>query len=90
MTSPTKSSVDLIDYQLKLVLEVTRHGQRAPSDSQIFDLAANPDENFQVPLNLTMTGAENHHANGATIRKMIDERSPGFLSKDYLDSEIYI
>eukprot|EP00354_Favella_ehrenbergii_P000621 CAMPEP_0170455698 /NCGR_PEP_ID=MMETSP0123-20130129/3571_1 /TAXON_ID=182087 /ORGANISM="Favella ehrenbergii, Strain Fehren 1" /LENGTH=95 /DNA_ID=CAMNT_0010718913 /DNA_START=221 /DNA_END=508 /DNA_ORIENTATION=+ len=37
-----------------------------------------------------MTGAENHHANGVTIRKLIDETSPGFLSKTYSSDEVYV
>ena len=41
---------------LRLVVEVCRHGERA--SKQIFPLAENPDDNFDIPYNLTMTGAE--------------------------------
>ena len=58
------SSDDIFD--LKLIVEVTRHGQRAPE--KIFDLALNPDENFKVPHNLTKVGAKSHHATGRTLR----------------------
>ena len=78
----------LNDYKLQLVLEVTRHGQRAPGE--IYDLAANPEENFSVPMNLTMTGAESHHATGSTLRKMINEKDPGFLSEQYSSDEMYV
>ena len=47
---------------LRLVVEVCRHGERAPK--KIFPLAENPEENFEVPYNLTMTGAEHHYALG--------------------------
>ena len=43
------------DFDLKLLVEVTRHGQRAPE--KIFDLSLNPEDNFQVPHNLTHAGA---------------------------------
>ena len=40
---------------LKLVVEVCRHGERAPHT--IYPLAENPDDNFETPMELTMTGA---------------------------------
>ena len=70
------------------MLEVTRHGQRAPE--KIYNLAAHPEDNFSVPHNLTHTGAFNHHATGGTIREMLDELDPNFLSQAYEPDEIYV
>ena len=39
-----QASEDLINFKLDLLVEVTRHGQRAPE--KIFDLAKFPDQNF--------------------------------------------
>ena len=50
-------SPENVDSNRKLLLsvEVTRHGERASKN--IYPFAANPDENFTVPYNLTATGA---------------------------------
>ena len=37
-----------------------------------------------------MTGAESHHATGSTLRKMINEKDPGFLSEQYSSDEMYV
>lgn len=39
------------DAKLLLTVEVARHGERAPN--YIYDFAADPSENFSVPMNLT-------------------------------------
>ena len=78
----------LAHFELKLMLEVTRHGQRAPD--KIFDLAANPEDNFKKPMNLTHTGAKNHYSTGRTIRQMLDRIDPHFLSDSYDPSQIYV
>ena len=44
------------------MLEVARHGARAPS--VIYDLAEDPSKNFQVPMELTELGANQHYKLG--------------------------
>ena len=73
---------------MQLLVEVTRHGQRAPE--KIFDLTVDPDENFKVPHNLTHTGAENHHKTGKTLRQVLEALDPGFLSQTYDPEEVYV
>lgn len=73
---------------LRLLVEVTRHGQRAPE--KIFDLTVDPDDNFKVPHNLTRAGAENHHATGQTLRSVLDSLDPDFLSEEYDPEEVYV
>ena len=46
----------MVSFDYKFVLEVARHGARAPSI--IYDLAEDPAQNFQTPLELTLLGAE--------------------------------
>ena len=50
------------NLSLRLAVEVTRHGERAPH--YIYDFTADPADNFQVAYNLTETGAQSHYANG--------------------------
>ena len=45
----------MVTFDYKFVLEVARHGARAPSI--IYDLAEDPSKNFQVPMELTELGA---------------------------------
>ena len=55
--------------ELELVVEVSRHGERA--SKKIFDLADG--ENFQVnSKELTKTGAESHHKLGHSLREEFD------------------
>lgn len=70
------------------MLEVTRHGQRAPE--KIFDLAADPKENFKTPHNLSYIGAASHHQTGSMLREKIDSLDPKFLSHTYDPNEIYV
>ena len=70
------------------MVEVTRHGQRAPE--KIFDYALNPEDNFTVPHNLTQVGAENHHATGQTLRNTLESLHPGFLNREYDSEEVYV
>ena len=42
-------------FDYRFVLEVARHGARAPSD--LFDLAADPSKDFKVAMELTELGA---------------------------------
>ena len=42
-------------FDYKFVLEVARHGARAPSD--LFHLAADPAKDFKVAMELTELGA---------------------------------
>ena len=65
-------SPEIIDDNRKLLLsvEVARHGERAPH--HIYPFAADPDENFTVPYNLTATGAESHYENGKGLRDFFD------------------
>lgn len=81
-------ATSLEHFELKLVLEVTRHGQRAPE--KIYDLAADPEQNFKSPHNLTDAGARNQYATGNTIRDMLNEIDPDFLSNFYKPEEIYV
>ena len=76
------------ENEILLVVEVVRHGQRAPE--KIFPFAKNPDENFKIPHNLTMTGAVNHHESGKTLRKVLTNLHPGFLSEKYDKNEVYV
>lgn len=57
------------NLELRLAVEVTRHGERAPH--YIFDFTEDPADNFQVAYNLTETGAQSHYANGKGIRELI-------------------
>jgi len=70
------------------MVEVTRHGQRAPE--KIFNLTLDPEANFKVPHNLTMAGALNHHATGQTLRQVLEVLMPGFLSAEYVPEEVYV
>ena len=45
-------------YQLNMSVEIARHCEREPG--HIFDLAKNPEDNFTVPYNCTMTGVKHH------------------------------
>ena len=47
---------------LKLLIEVTRHGERAPKT--LFPLAKDPKNDFKIPYELTQFGAEHHYAIG--------------------------
>ncbi len=67
---------------------MTRHGQRAPE--KIFDLTLDPDENFKKPHELTRVGALNHYETGRTIRDVLEELHPGFLSPYYDPEEVYV
>ncbi len=46
----------------KLLVEVCRHGAREPE--VIYPFTLKPEDNFQVPFDLTRTGAEMHYALG--------------------------
>ena len=61
LSSDTRAEAD-DGETLRLVVEVCRHGERAPKE--IFPIAENPEDNFEIPYNLTMTGAEHHYALG--------------------------
>lgn len=66
------------EFELKLLVEVTRHGQRAPE--HIFDFTVDPDDNFAAPHILTEKGAANHYATGQTLREVLEVLQPGFLN----------
>jgi len=53
------------DY--KLIIEVVRHGARAPSI--IYDLALDPEDNFQIPMELTQLGADQHYKLGQHVKE---------------------
>jgi hypothetical protein len=56
--------------KVKLLVEVSRHGARAPK--HIYDLAFNKKNNFQTPYSLTAIGAKMHYSMGKD-----------FVSKNY-------
>jgi len=55
---------------VKLLVEVSRHGARAPK--HIYDLAFNKEKNFKTPMSLTEIGADMHYRMGRD-----------FVSKNY-------
>ncbi|XP_050548609.1 lysosomal acid phosphatase-like isoform X2 [Daktulosphaira vitifoliae] len=64
-------------------LQIFRHGDRAP----FFDYKTNPHKDAfpEGPFQLTKIGKQHMYKKGQILRKLYD----GFLSKLYLDSEIY-
>ncbi len=74
----------LFDYQF--ILEVGRHGARAPTF--IYDLAVDPSQNFQVPLELSQLGAEMHYSLGKDYvrEKFFSEERPPSMSEIYVQS----
>ena len=89
MACSATSLLDSADPRMKLLLsvEVARHGERAPG--KIFDFAANPEENFTIPYNLTFTGADSHYVNGLGLRQFFDSHDQ-FLSQWYDPEEVYV
>lgn len=79
---------DDVDENLELLMtvEISRHCEREPH--YIFDLAANPEDNFTVPMNCTDVGVKHHHKNGAVLRKLYNQ-STGFISETYNPEEVY-
>ena len=75
------------DLKLELVVELTRHGERA-SKADHPHLVSN--KSFEVaPKELTKVGAESHHAIGKNLRKEFTET--GLINtKHYNPSEIYV
>ena len=70
----------------QLVVEVCRHGERAPM--QLDKIAKDPADDFKIPGRLTMTGAQHHYALGQNLRKYyIDEHK--LLSDAYNSDEVY-
>ena len=58
-----------VDFDLELVIELTRHGERA--SRKIFNITEGP--NFEVKeMELTYTGAESHHAVGHALGDEFD------------------
>ena len=57
----------MVSFDYKFVLEVARHGARAPT--VIYDLAEDPSKNFKVPMELTELGADQHYRLGRDIVK---------------------
>lgn len=76
------------DANMKLLMsvEVARHGERA--SKIIYDFTVNPEDNFQVPYNLTQTGAESHYVNGVGLRYFFDQNQ--LLSEQYDPEEVYV
>ena len=73
--------------QVKLLIEVSRHGARNPS--HIYPYTADPAANFVYPYNLTQKGANQHYSMGGFIRdRYVNEY--GFLSENYTDMEFYV
>ena len=66
----------MVSFDYKFVLEVARHGARAPSI--IYDLAEDPAQNFQTPLELTSLGAEQHYSLGSDFvrKRFFSESEP--------------
>jgi hypothetical protein len=72
-----------MEREYTLVLEVARHGARAPS--VIYDLALDSAENFQEPLELTQLGADQHYDNGEFVRERYFEgKAPTKEERDRL------
>ncbi len=82
---PKEDDVDE-NLELLLTVEISRHCERAPH--HIYDLAANPEDNFTVPYNCTDVGVKHHHKNGAVLRKLYNQ-STGFISETYNPEEVY-
>ena len=76
------------DENMKLLMsvEVARHGERA--SKYIYDFTVDPEDNFTVPYNLTMTGAQSHYVNGVGLRSFFDKNQ--LLSQDYDQEEVYV
>ena len=76
------------ELELELVVEVSRHGERA--SKKIFNLTAEGAENFQVgSKELTKTGAESHHAIGHQLKVEFD--AFGLINTaQYSVKEVYV
>lgn len=72
----------------KLLVEVSRHGARA--SETFYPFTEDPASNFQVPYDLTLTGAKMHYklGNEYVRQKYIVEK--GFLSPEYNPNDIYV
>ena len=68
-------------------MEISRHGYR--SAGYIFPLTVDPEENFTVPYNLTMTGAQMHYDMGKDFVRANYMLKESFLSETYDPSEVY-
>ena len=47
-------------------------------------------DNFQIPDELTQTGAQSHYANGKALREIFAKEDGGFLSDSYDPAEVYV
>ena len=63
----------MVEY--KFILEVARHGARAPSI--LYDLTAPGVANFEEPMELTQLGAKMHYASGKYVREKYFADQPG-------------
>ena len=72
-----------VTRQRIFTVQVCRHCER--ESKYEFGLALNPDEDFTVPQNCTMTGVEHEHSNGEYMRKFLGD----FISETYSATEVY-
>jgi hypothetical protein len=75
------------DKTIKLLVEISRHGARAPK--KIYNFTADPADNFVTPYNLTETGAQMHYSMGQWVRSTYVDFYK-FLSPNYDPKETYI
>jgi hypothetical protein len=70
-----------------LWVEVSRHGERA--SKKVYPWAADPNDNFEVPYELSYTGAAHHYQNGETLMNIFKRGGLG-LSDEYNPDEVYV
>ena len=73
--------------ELQLVIEISRHGARAPG--KIFPFAKNPEHNYHRPSQLTYLGKKQHYDLGMYLRKKYIEDLK-FLTPNYDEREVYV
>ena len=72
--------------RLVMSVEVTRHCERQPTKSNMFQFALDPAEEFTVAGNCTMTGIQHHYRNGQRLRSFYGD----FVSAAYDDHQVYL
>ena len=78
----------MVDY--KFILEVARHGARAPS--VLYDYTAPGQDNFPAPMELSDRGANQHYETGRYVQETyFPEGRPStrVLSKDMRTAQVY-
>ena len=73
--------------EYKLILELARHGARAPS--VMYDFTTPEQANFPAPMELTQLGVDQHYALGEYIRGKYFADDPQLSSKTMKEALVY-